>query len=65
MNEIPSKSSRVKCPICKAASVAAFKPFCSKKCADIDLGKWFSGAYVVPGEPVDPESLPATEPKDD
>jgi endogenous inhibitor of DNA gyrase (YacG/DUF329 family) len=28
--------------------VAAFRPFCSKRCADVDLHRWFSGAYAVP-----------------
>lgn len=31
-----------------------YKPFCSKRCADIDLHRWFSGAYAVPA-PADPE----------
>ena len=57
--------SKPKCAICSEPQVAAFKPFCSQKCADIDLGKWFSGAYVVPGDPVDPESLPKTPDNDD
>ncbi len=37
------------CPICKK-SVAdeAYRPFCSKRCADVDLNRWFSGAYAVP-----------------
>lgn len=35
------------CPICENDSVEAFKPFCSKRCADIDLGRWFSGQYRV------------------
>ena len=48
------------CPICKQPAKAEFRPFCSVRCADIDLGKWFSGAYVVPGEPVDPKTLPGT-----
>jgi endogenous inhibitor of DNA gyrase (YacG/DUF329 family) len=30
--------------------VAAYRPFCSKRCADVDLNRWFSGAYVVPGK---------------
>jgi endogenous inhibitor of DNA gyrase (YacG/DUF329 family) len=46
------------CPICKKPAQKAYRPFCSKRCADADLGKWFSGAYAVPGEPVDPEALP-------
>ncbi len=36
------------CPICKKTSVAAFYPFCSKRCADIDLSRWFGGVYAVP-----------------
>jgi len=31
------------------------RPFCSRRCADVDLGRWFSGDYRVPGPPVDPE----------
>jgi endogenous inhibitor of DNA gyrase (YacG/DUF329 family) len=36
------------CPICDKPAADSFKPFCSKRCADIDLGKWFSGNYAVP-----------------
>jgi uncharacterized protein len=39
------KSGR--CPICKAGTEAAFRPFCSSRCADIDLGKWLTGSYVI------------------
>jgi hypothetical protein len=35
------------CPICDRAVVIAFKPFCSKRCADIDLSKWLSGSYAI------------------
>ncbi|WP_422049030.1 DNA gyrase inhibitor YacG [Shimia sp.] len=41
------------CPICKKETVADYRPFCSKRCADIDLSKWFSGDYAVPSQ--DPE----------
>ncbi|MBR9844389.1 MAG: DNA gyrase inhibitor YacG [Rhodobacteraceae bacterium] len=41
------------CPICSKETVKAYRPFCSKRCADVDLGKWFSGDYAVPSE--DPE----------
>ncbi len=43
------KASR--CPICKKPTVQAFRPFCSKRCADIDLARWLGGEYVIPGEP--------------
>lgn len=49
------------CPMCKQPGVREFRPFCSKRCADADLGKWFSGAYAVPGEPVNPEAPPPEE----
>ncbi len=35
------------CPLCGKTTDEKFKPFCSKRCADIDLGKWFSGNYAV------------------
>ena len=41
------------CPICNKASVRAYRPFCSKRCADVDLGRWLHGAYVIPGQPLD------------
>ena len=48
------------CPICGKPMVARYKPFCSPRCADIDLGRWLKGSYVIPGEPVDEaEEAPA------
>ncbi|MEM9736701.1 MAG: DNA gyrase inhibitor YacG [Pseudomonadota bacterium] len=47
-----SKQSK-RCPICGAPQVAAYRPFCSRRCADLDLGRWMTGQYVVPGEPAD------------
>ena len=43
------------CPICQKASDATYRPFCSKRCADIDLGKWLGGGYAVPS--TDPEDV--------
>lgn len=43
-----------KCPIChKIASENKYKPFCSKRCADIDLGNWFNESYTVPAVELD------------
>lgn len=40
-----------RCPICRRAeAVPAYKPFCSKRCADVDLQRWFSGGYAIPAE---------------
>ena len=38
-----------RCPICSAPADAKLRPFCSKRCADIDLARWMSETYVVPG----------------
>jgi len=37
-----------KCPICGKPAAAAHRPFCSKRCADIDLGRWLKEGYRVP-----------------
>ncbi len=37
------------CPICGKPSVQKFHPFCSARCADLDLGRWLKGSYVIPG----------------
>jgi uncharacterized protein len=36
------------CPICRKPRAEEFRPFCSRRCADIDLNRWFSGVYAVP-----------------
>jgi endogenous inhibitor of DNA gyrase (YacG/DUF329 family) len=41
-----------RCPVCGKPTVPRFRPFCSARCADVDLGRWFTGAYRLPGAPV-------------
>lgn len=36
------------CPICGKPALARFRPFCSKRCADVDLARWMRGDYAVP-----------------
>jgi endogenous inhibitor of DNA gyrase (YacG/DUF329 family) len=36
------------CPICGKLAIEQFRPFCSKRCADIDLHRWLAGVYAVP-----------------
>jgi endogenous inhibitor of DNA gyrase (YacG/DUF329 family) len=36
------------CPICAKPVVAELRPFCSRRCADVDLNRWLSGVYAVP-----------------
>ncbi|MBQ9090471.1 MAG: DNA gyrase inhibitor YacG [Alphaproteobacteria bacterium] len=40
-------TSQRMCPICGKPVSEEYKPFCSKKCADIDLGRWLKGNYVI------------------
>ena len=51
----PGKAAARKCPICGKPAVAASKPFCSERCRDVDLNRWLSGKYVIPGRETDPE----------
>ena len=45
--------SERKCPICGKPASAERRPFCSRRCADLDLQRWLSGRYVVPATPDD------------
>ncbi len=38
------------CPICGKPAVERLRPFCSKRCADVDLGRWLNGVYAVPAD---------------
>jgi len=49
------------CPICKKPREEEFTPFCSQRCKDRDLAKWFGDGYSVPAEPVDPEQIARTQ----
>ena len=48
------------CPICKRrlpqGETQRFKPFCSKRCADVDLGNWLKSGYAIPAVEVDDEA---------
>jgi endogenous inhibitor of DNA gyrase (YacG/DUF329 family) len=44
----PSLAPEKPCPICGKPAAEATRPFCSKRCADIDLNRWLSGVYTVP-----------------
>jgi len=46
------------CPVCKAGESADYAPFCSRRCADIDLGRWLNADYQLPGqETASPEDI--------
>ena len=45
-------SAQPHCPVCKRALAldadAALRPFCSRRCKDVDLGRWLTGSYAIP-----------------
>ncbi len=50
---VPLARKGGKCPVCQSPSQSAYHPFCSQRCADVDLGRWLKGSYRIPGEPAD------------
>ena len=58
---MPSSSPMVDahkpCPICKRPRAQEFAPFCSSRCRDRDLARWFGDGYAVPGRPAHPEEM--------
>lgn len=52
------------CPICNKPAQQRYRPFCSRRCADVDLGRWFRGEYAVPAEEAaDPEEAEGPAPQ--
>lgn len=65
----PATAPRRFCPICRRPAETRFRPFCSKRCADIDLSRWLGESYRIPAEddenadrPVDDEGDPHPPP---
>lgn len=53
----PSSASPARaCPICGRPEEPSLRPFCSKRCADLDLARWFRGDYAIPGETLSDDS---------
>ena len=44
------------CPICSKPAVRESWPFCSNRCADVDLNRWLSGQYRIPAAPEEAET---------
>lgn len=47
---MPGTTPKGACPICRKSVVQKYRPFCSKRCADVDLGRWLGGRYAIPAE---------------
>jgi endogenous inhibitor of DNA gyrase (YacG/DUF329 family) len=54
---IPPASAKP-CVVCGKPQAAAFQPFCSRRCADVDLHRWLAGAYALPATEDDEEDGP-------
>ncbi len=54
-----------RCPICSRPVAgdtgSRLRPFCSRRCADVDLGRWFTGSYRVPSAETDEDEAQAPE----
>jgi len=48
-----SAAAGPRCPICRKPVVEEYAPFCSKRCADVDLHRWLSGGYAIPAVEAD------------
>ena len=57
---LPFARKNSSCPVCGQPSAKSHRPFCSERCADVDLGRWLKGSYRIPGSPADPDE-PAEE----
>ena len=54
------------CPICGKPAAEKFRPFCGRRCADVDLNRWLSNVYAVPAEPDDEaDEKPSARPADE
>ncbi|RVT84232.1 DNA gyrase inhibitor YacG [Rhodobacteraceae bacterium CCMM004] len=43
------------CPICGGETLRRYRPFCSRRCADVDLGRWLTGGYAIPSDEAEGE----------
>jgi len=48
-----SRAAGGTCPICSKVTDPSYRPFCSRRCADVDLARWLNGSYAVPGGQAD------------
>ncbi len=53
------------CPICNKPAEPEYRPFCSKRCADVDLHRWLTGSYVMPGEALSEDDEEAVRREED
>ncbi len=54
-----------KCALCGKPQEFKLRPFCSKRCADLDLGRWLNGEYAIPGNEPEDDADAEPEPNPD
>ena len=59
---MPALGRGGRCPICAKPTRLDTRPFCSRRCADIDLGRWLGERYRIPA---DPDTAETTDTEDD
>ena len=61
----PEETAAPACPICGKPQTEDYRPFCSRRCADVDLNRWLSGSYVIAGKRTDEADSMPGEGEDD
>jgi uncharacterized protein len=62
---MPKPAGTKSCPICGKPQAERFRPFCSRRCADVDLNRWLTGVYAVPAVEQDDVEAEAPRAEDD
>jgi hypothetical protein len=68
MRDVIDLAIRKRCPICGKPAAAKFVPFCSNRCANVDLHRWLNGAYALPAaerDEIDDDGHPLSEAVDE
>ena len=64
MSEHPESLRAKPCPVCGKPAAPEFRPFCSRRCADVDLHRWLGGVYAIPvKEEEDKDGAPRGDPE--
>lgn len=56
METDPKPRPLPRCPVCGRRASQETRPFCSPRCAQVDLGRWLTGAYAIPGQAEDSQA---------
>ena len=65
MTRSPASPAVRRCPMCGKPTDPAHRPFCGRRCADVDLQRWLAGVYVAPGGTAEDEETPPSPTEDE